>query len=197
MPLRSERIPDKRGKLYANRRITRRVLPAKGRLRPCWSSSIRRSRLLIRRDCDRRSAYPATSELPLGSRASDDQCWQTVALSVARWATDKHHLADLARRGVPVVPSQFIEPGESAEDILGAWLDDGQLEGEMAAEFMLKPTIGSYAKNVKTLLGRTISASLHARPAIAAGGAKRHRSTVLRFGRSSWRTQPRVFRTPV
>ena len=31
---------------------------------------------------------------------------------VIRWNTDKHYLRDLARAGVPTVPTQFVEPGE-------------------------------------------------------------------------------------
>jgi len=32
---------------------------------------------------------------------------------VVRWSTDKRYLADLARRGLPVVPTDFIEPGDA------------------------------------------------------------------------------------
>jgi glutathione synthase/RimK-type ligase-like ATP-grasp enzyme len=35
-------------------------------------------------------------------------------LDLIRWNTDKHYLGDLARAGVPAVPSYFIEPGEDA-----------------------------------------------------------------------------------
>lgn len=66
-------------------------------------------------------------------------------LSVARWATDKHYLADLAARGVAVVPSRFVEPGESAAEMLQAFV---RAHPEMD-EFVVKPTIGSYSKNVK------------------------------------------------
>ena len=38
--------------------------------------------------------------------------------NVVRWNTDKHYLAHLARAGVPVVPSTFVEPGENARDAL-------------------------------------------------------------------------------
>ncbi|KVM59106.1 hypothetical protein WJ58_09860 [Burkholderia ubonensis] len=66
-------------------------------------------------------------------------------LSVARWATDKHYLADLAACGVPVVPSRFIEPGMSAGEALQAFLR-AYPESD---EFVVKPTVGSYSKNVK------------------------------------------------
>ncbi|MFO0824010.1 MAG: hypothetical protein U0792_13010 [Gemmataceae bacterium] len=34
--------------------------------------------------------------------------------STIRWNVDKHYLADLAARGVPVVPSRFLERGDSS-----------------------------------------------------------------------------------
>ncbi|MGH8184616.1 MAG: ATP-grasp domain-containing protein [Rhodanobacteraceae bacterium] len=42
------------------------------------------------------------------------QTWLLNPLEVIRWNTDKHYLADLARDGVPVVPSTFVEPSEDA-----------------------------------------------------------------------------------
>ena len=35
--------------------------------------------------------------------------------SVCRWNTDKHYLLDLEKAGVPLVPSVFVEPGETAD----------------------------------------------------------------------------------
>lgn len=70
-------------------------------------------------------------------------------LSVVRWASDKHYLADLAARGVPVVPSRFVEPGEDARAALRDFLaTNGQ-----TAELVVKPTVGSYSKNVKRFAG--------------------------------------------
>jgi hypothetical protein len=37
------------------------------------------------------------------------------APEVVAWNTDKRYLADLARRGVPTVPSRFFDPGEPVE----------------------------------------------------------------------------------
>lgn len=34
---------------------------------------------------------------------------------VVRWNSDKHYLADIARAGVPLVPTTFVEPGEPFE----------------------------------------------------------------------------------
>ena len=33
-------------------------------------------------------------------------------LPTLRWNTDKHYLEDLARAGLPVIPTQFLEPGD-------------------------------------------------------------------------------------
>lgn len=66
-------------------------------------------------------------------------------LSVVRWASDKHYLGDLAARGVPVVPSRFIEPGEDAREALRDFL----ATNSRSDEFVVKPTVGSYSKNVK------------------------------------------------
>ncbi len=54
---------------------------------------------------------------------------------VARWNTDKTYLSDLAGRGLPVVPTRLLKPGEriTAAD-LADWPD---------AEFVLKPSVGA------------------------------------------------------
>lgn len=54
---------------------------------------------------------------------------------VARWNTDKSYLADLTERGLPVVPTRLLKPGEriTAAD-LADWPD---------AEFVLKPSVGA------------------------------------------------------
>ena len=50
---------------------------------------------------------------------------------VVRWNTDKHYLVHLAKAGVPVVPTRFVEPGADAAAVdadfdfrsrLGRWL---------------------------------------------------------------------------
>jgi O-ureido-D-serine cyclo-ligase len=76
--------------------------------------------------------------------------------AVVRWNTDKHYLAELARAGVPTVPSSFIEPGESAERTLAAFL-----ERHDAPEFVVKPSVGAGSRDTQRHL-RTQTA-----PAIA------------------------------
>ncbi|BDU15473.1 ATP-grasp domain-containing protein [Lysobacter auxotrophicus] len=66
-------------------------------------------------------------------------------LPVVRWNTDKHYLADLAARGVPVVPTAFVEPDGEAlpalQDFLAAHAD--------AAEFVVKPSVGAGSKDAQ------------------------------------------------
>ena len=72
--------------------------------------------------------------------------------AVVRWNTDKHYLAELARAGVPVVPSTFIEPGrpmgqpgDNAASVLHAFL--AQQPG--AAEFVVKPSVGAGSRDTQ------------------------------------------------
>ena len=65
--------------------------------------------------------------------------------SVVRWNTDKHYLAELARAGVPVVPSTFIEPGESADLALHEFLG----RHPNSAEFVVKPSVGAGSRDTQ------------------------------------------------
>ncbi len=64
--------------------------------------------------------------------------------AVIRWNTDKHYLADLARAGVPVVSSTFIEPGESAEHAIAAFLASHD-----CAEFVVKPAVSAGSRDTQ------------------------------------------------
>lgn len=66
-------------------------------------------------------------------------------LSVARWSTDKHYLADLAMRGMPVVHSAFVEPGGVPLPALRRFLATCSRN----EEFVVKPTVGSQSKDVR------------------------------------------------
>jgi O-ureido-D-serine cyclo-ligase len=61
--------------------------------------------------------------------------------AVIRWNTDKHYLRDLARAGVPTVPTQFVEPGERPAEALARFLSEG------AAEWVVKPAVGAGARD--------------------------------------------------
>ena len=63
---------------------------------------------------------------------------------IVRWNTDKHYLAELARAGVPVVPSTFVEPGENAERALDVFL-----ASHTAAEFVVKPSVGAGSRDTQ------------------------------------------------
>jgi len=65
--------------------------------------------------------------------------------AVVRWNTDKHYLAELARAAVPVVPSTFIEPGESAERAVRDFL----IRHEGCAEFVVKPSVGAGSRDTQ------------------------------------------------
>ena len=64
--------------------------------------------------------------------------------SVVRWNTDKHYLAELARADVPVVPSTFIEQGESADRAVRDFLALHD-----SAEFVVKPSVGAGSRDTQ------------------------------------------------
>jgi O-ureido-D-serine cyclo-ligase len=66
-------------------------------------------------------------------------------LPVIRWNTDKHYLADLARVGVPVVPSLFVEPGGDAMATVDALL--AQHPG--AHDIVVKPAVGAGSRDAQ------------------------------------------------
>jgi glutathione synthase/RimK-type ligase-like ATP-grasp enzyme len=66
-------------------------------------------------------------------------------LSVVRWSLDKRYMADLAAHGVPVVPSTFVKPGSEPSTAVRRFLDGHP----GAAEFVVKPTVGAYSKDVQ------------------------------------------------
>jgi hypothetical protein len=61
---------------------------------------------------------------------------------VIRWNTDKHYLRELARAGVPVVPTRFVEPGEHPERALHSFL-----RAESAGEWVVKPAVGAGSRD--------------------------------------------------
>ncbi len=63
---------------------------------------------------------------------------------VLRWNTDKHYLADLTAREVPVVPSAFIEPGENAAHGIDAFVGKHD-----CAEIVVKPAIGAGSRDTQ------------------------------------------------
>ena len=85
-----------------------------------------------------------------------DRCAQQTVLlnppAVVRWNTDKHYLLELAQKGIPVVPTRFVEPGSVAAQQIGRFLGDGADAltvgtADSFAEFVVKPSIGAGSKD--------------------------------------------------
>ena len=71
-------------------------------------------------------------------------------LPVLRWNTDKHYLRDLTQAGVPAVPSFFIEPGDSAAQLLDAFIGAHTPAGTgKEGEFVVKPAIGAGSRDAQ------------------------------------------------
>lgn len=77
---------------------------------------------------------------------------------VVRWNTDKHYLGDLAARGVPVIDSHYLAPGDDP-----AGLPD-------LAEFVVKPCVGAGSRDAQRYLREDREAAIaHARRLLDAG----------------------------
>lgn len=86
-------------------------------------------------------------------------------LPVLRWNTDKHYLAELAARGVPVVASAFIEPGDEADGAVRAFL-----AAHPEAEIVVKPAVGAGSRDALRHLRSAPEAILgHAARLLASG----------------------------
>jgi len=94
---------------------------------------------------------------------------------VVRWNTDKHYLADLARAGVPVVPTRFVEPGSDARTELEAFLTDGPNSLTVGRwdgfdEFVVKPSIGAGSRDAARYRRNELDRALdHVQRLVAAG----------------------------
>jgi O-ureido-D-serine cyclo-ligase len=62
--------------------------------------------------------------------------------AVLRWNTDKHYLGVLARAGVPIVPTRFIEPAEHGPRVL-----ERLLREQGTAEWVVKPAVGAGSRD--------------------------------------------------
>lgn len=84
-------------------------------------------------------------------------------LDVVRWNTDKHYLGELARSGVPVIPSYYLEPDGDAT----ALLDPAEFD---FAEFVVKPCVGAGSSGARRFGRAEITAAVaHARTLQAQG----------------------------
>lgn len=64
-------------------------------------------------------------------------------LEVVRWNTDKHYLAVLEGAGVPIIPSEFVEPGADPTRALAHFLANHDPD-----EFVVKPAVGAGSRDV-------------------------------------------------
>ena len=65
-------------------------------------------------------------------------------LEVVRWNVDKHYLGELAQLGLAVVPSHFIEPGQSVAVALRDFLDR-----HAERELVVKPCVGAGSRDAQ------------------------------------------------
>ena len=103
-----------------------------------------------------RSTWDASIHRPAFLAWSERVAKLTTLLNppaVIRWNTDKHYLADLARAGVPTVPSRFIEPGEDVNETVTACLS-----GFRTAEVVVKPAVGSGSRDAQRHPRRDVEA---------------------------------------
>src|SRR6202163_2840405 len=84
---------------------------------------------------------------------------------VVRWNADKHYLLELARQGLPVVPSSFAEADADAEKVLEQFL-----KRHTCAALVVKPAVGAGARATRRH-ARSAAAEIlaHMRQLLAAG----------------------------
>lgn len=66
-------------------------------------------------------------------------------LSAIRWSLDKRYLRDLELRGVPVVPTVFVQGNQDPQEELRAF----HATHPHASEVVVKPSVGAYSKDVR------------------------------------------------
>ena len=94
-----------------------------------------------------RSTWDYTQRLPEFLAWAERAAAQTNLLNplpVMRWNTDKHYLSDLAKSGVAIVPSTFVEPGDDAITALAAFQHTHSTD-----EFVVKPAIGAGSRDAQ------------------------------------------------
>jgi len=115
-----------------------------------------------------RSAWDYTERLPEFLAWSERVAGLALLLNplpVVRWNSDKHYLRDLARGGVPVVPTTFLEGGAEPRVALEEFL-----AGDSCAELVAKPAVGAGSRDARRH-ARTARQEIleHLRPLLAAG----------------------------
>lgn len=75
---------------------------------------------------------------------------------IVRWNTDKHYMGDLAKAGVPTVPTHFIEPGDA-------------IRFPFDGEVVVKPTVGAGSMDCQRHLEKGAAAEAQVRRIHASG----------------------------
>jgi glutathione synthase/RimK-type ligase-like ATP-grasp enzyme len=94
-----------------------------------------------------RSTWDYTQRLPEFMAWIEHASALTTILNppeVLRWNVDKHYLGELARRGLPVVPSLFIEPGDDIDAGVAAFLGRNR-----EPELVVKPTVSAGSRDTQ------------------------------------------------
>ncbi|HTA65566.1 MAG TPA: hypothetical protein VK753_08680 [Xanthomonadaceae bacterium] len=87
-------------------------------------------------------------------------------LDVVRWNTDKRYLAQLESIGLPIVPTEFLVPGDDP----GALMADWMAQHPDIADFVIKPTVGAGSRGARRhSRGATDAMREHARHLLDAG----------------------------
>jgi glutathione synthase/RimK-type ligase-like ATP-grasp enzyme len=115
-----------------------------------------------------RSAWDYTERLPQFLAWVEQTAARTLLLNppaVVRWNSDKHYLRDLAERGVPVVPTTFVDTGTEPGAVLDAFLTRHR-----CPELVAKPAVGAGSRDARRH-ARTARDEIlaHLRPLLAAG----------------------------
>ena len=98
-----------------------------------------------------RSTWDYTERLPEFLAWCEHTAAQTRMLNpadVVKWNTDKHYLADLAKKNCPVVESVFIEPGQIPDRFPDY------------AEFVVKPAVGAGSRDTQRYLAKDRTAAI-------------------------------------
>ncbi len=77
-------------------------------------------------------------------------------LELVRWNVDKHYLAALEGKGVSIVASRFVEPGDDAAGVLGQFLKQ-----HPGGDVVIKPAVGAGSRDAQRH-GRADHAPMHA-----------------------------------
>ncbi len=96
-----------------------------------------------------RSTWNYTEDLPAFLRWARGVAAVTTLFNpipTLDWSTDKRYLLDLARAGVPIVPSSIVAPGET-------WI------APTTDEFVVKPSVGAGSRGARRFLAADVEAA--------------------------------------